>query len=345
MGIKHLIKTSVTVLLTSGFLGCAWIEDMPAERTYEEKFVINGLLIAGTRIDSSALSSSIRVHRSADITEPYDERSVVLSDVVVTLDDGDTVYSLQPYWVLQDLSSVNSGSLPGSWFHPTLLIQEGVTYTIRVSDDDHDPASAVTIVPTVVRISDIMVEGAPRDSIGAIVYRPARGDTVGFLVPTVFTFQMSLADPENPPAMVRIVNTALEASPSSMIIEDDTSKAIFFKWGGWHRNEVEQRIYFRQTTIFNSVNVAGEMKIGWTFVTFYGWQNLTVFALDEAYYDYHKGNLDGPPSDPNYLHESNVVDGYGLFASANLGVPPEVSSMNWRLLRPDGDSSAVATQP
>ena len=328
---KRTVVNAAAVLAALFSGGCEWITDMPTEISYDEKIVLNGMLIAGTPIDSSVFTSSVKLHRSADITKPYDDISVALTGATVTLYDGDASYSLLEY-----------KDLPGVLYHPTLVIQDGHTYSIQVFDDAHDSVMATTIVPSALAITDIMVAGERRDSIGAIVYQPASGDSVGFLKPNQFTFELSPVDADNPPSLARIVNTALEASDSTMVIEDDTLKALFYKWQFIPRDSIEQRIYFKRSVIFNSVQIDGIVEIGWTFVTFYGRQNLSIFALDEAYYNYHKGNLDGPPSDPNYLHESNVVGGYGLFASANLGVPPEVSSMNWQLLRPGGDLSKLA---
>ena len=319
---KRFLVNSTLALMTLGFGGCEWIGDMPVDRSYEEKIVLNGLLIAGTPIDSAASTSSIRLHRSADITEPYDDISVALSSATVTLDDGDSTYELLRY-----------ETLPRVLYHPTLVIETGRSYTIQVSDDTHDTVTATTTVPSALAITEIMVDGIPRDTIGEIVYQPAVGDSVGFLKPVQFSFQLSPDDPDNPPAMARLVNTALEASPSTMITEDDTLKALMYKWQ-FPSDSIEQRIYFKRAVTFNSVNFDDEVEIGWTFLTFYGWQNLSIFALDEAYYHYHKGHLEGPPSDSNYLPESNVVRGYGLFSSANLGTWPNYSSMNWKLVRP-----------
>jgi len=315
---------SILAIIAIGFGGCEWINDLPPEQAFEEKIVLNGLLIAGTPIDSSANTSFIKLHRSADITEPYDEISVALESATVTLDDGNSTYSLLMY-----------DHLPGVMYHPTLIVQAGVTYTINVSDDIYDPVIATTTVPSALNIADIMVNGSPRESIGTIVYKPAVGDDVGFLKPTQFTFRLPPLDPDNPPVMARIINTALEPSEANMITEDDPLKALMFKWEGIAEDSIEQRIYFKRAVIFNSVNIDDEMDMGWTFLTFYGEQNLTVFALDEAYYSYHKGNLgDGPPGGSNYLPESNVIGGYGLFSSANLGLPPNFSSVNWKLVRP-----------
>jgi len=317
-----LINAAITVM-TLGFGGCEWITDMPADRPYEEKIVLNGLLIAGTPIDSAASTSSIKLHRSADITEPYDDISVALSSATVTLNDGDSTYVLLTY-----------ETLPGVLYHPTMVIEAGRSYTIQVSDDTHDPVTATTRVPSALRITDIMVDGVPRETIGEIVYKPAVGDSVGFLKPIQFSFCLSPNDPDNPPAMARLVNTALEASSSTMITEDDTLKALLYKWEGFRSDSIEQRIYYKRAVTFNSVNFDDEVEIGWIFLTFYGEQNLSVFALDEAYYHYHKGRLEGPPGDPNYLPESNVIGGYGLFSSANLGKGSDISSMNWNLVRP-----------
>ena len=197
---------SILAIITIGFGGCEWINDLPPEQAFEEKIVLNGLLIAGTPIDSSAYTSFIKLHRSADITEPYDEISVALESATVKLFDGDSIYLLLMY-----------DHLPGVMYHPTLIVQAGVTYTINVSDDINDPVIATTTVPSALNIADIMVNGSPRESIGTIVYKPAVGDDVGFLKPTQFTFRLSPVDPDNPPAMGRIINTALEPSEANMI--------------------------------------------------------------------------------------------------------------------------------
>ena len=311
-------------LLLAAAMGCEWINDLPPDQSYEEKIVVNGILIAGTPIDSSALTSKVRVHRSAAITEPYDGISVALAEATVVLSDGDSDYALLQY-----------DDLPGMWWHPQLVIQAGETYTIHVSDGIHDPVTATTTLPSALRFTGIMVDGEPRDSIGSVVYKPAVGPDVGILEPVQFTFFVVPEDSLNPPTMARLVATSLEPSAATMINEDDTVKAGIFKWQGIPPDSLERRILFGRSSTLNIVNLEGEVVVGWTVVRFYGQQNLTVFALDEAYYNYHRGNLEGPPSDPNYLPESNVMGGYGLFSSANLGSGMDISSVNWLLVRPD----------
>ena len=318
------------VLITLGGAGCDWISGLPPDQSYREKIVLNGNLIAGTLIDSSVLTATIRLHRSADITEPYDDRSVTLDGATVTLTEGDSSYTLLEY-----------REVPGLWYHPTLLIQAGLTYSIRVTTELHDPVIATTTVPSALAITDIMVDGEVRDSIGAIVYKPANGDSVTIFQPTQFTFRIVPDEALNPPAMARLILTARSAAEPTMITDDDRLKAIFIKWRGIPADSVAQRIRFGRSVSLNSINYGEEFIVGWSLLRFYGQQNLSIFAMDQAYLDYHKGNIEGLPSDPNYLPDSNVIGGYGLFSSANLGTGLSRSSMDWRLLRPDsGDGGS-----
>ncbi|MEE9162345.1 MAG: DUF4249 family protein [Candidatus Neomarinimicrobiota bacterium] len=321
-------RLGLAAVLTT-FLGCEWITDLPPDQSYQEKIVLNGILVAGTPIDSSALTSTVRVHRSADITEPYDDVSVALPEVTVTLDDGDSTYSLLGY-----------EDLPGVWYHPSLIIRANATYTIYVSDAEHDPVTATTTVPSMLNITDITVDGAIRDSIGTITYKPAVGPGVSILEPIQFTFRIEPEDALNPPAMARVVATSLEASSATMITEDDSLKAGIFKWQGIPSDSLERRIFFGRTSTLNSINFGEELVLGWTVVRFYGHQNLSVFAMDNAYYNYHKGNIEGIPGDLNQVPESNVVGGYGLFSSTNLGEGADLSTLNWRLLRPGTEGPA-----
>ena len=323
MVIKRAVPVVGLVLMTLGGFGCDWINGLPPDQSYREKIVLNGTLIAGTLIDSSALTATIRLHRSADITEPYNDLSVTLDGATVTLTEGDSSYALLAY-----------REAPGLWYHPTLLIQAGLTYSILVTTERHDPVTATTTVPSALAITDIMVDGEVRDSIGTIVYKPANGDSVTLFRPTQFTFRIVPDEALNPPAMARLVLTARNAEEPTMITDDDELRAFFIKWQGIPADSVAQRIRRGRSVSLNSINYGEEFIVGWSLLRFYGQQNLSIFAMDQAYLDYHKGNIEGLPSDPNYLPNSNVIGGYGLFSSANLGTGPSRSSMDWRLLRP-----------
>lgn len=330
---RMMSRLGLTTVLAA-FLGCEWINDLPPDQSYQEKIVLNGILVAGTPVDSSALTSTVRVHRSADITEPYDDISVALPEATVILDDGDSTYSLLRY-----------EDLPGVWFHPTLVVRAGATYTIYVSDAEHDPVTATTTVPSALRITDITVDGAIRDSIGTITYRPAVGPDVSILEPAQFMFRIEPEDILHPPAMARLVATSLEASSATMITEDDSLKAGIFKWQGIPSDSLERRIFFGRISTLNSINFGEEVILGWTVVKFYGDQNLSVFAMDSAYYNYHKGNIEGLPRDLTQALESNVVGGYGLFSSTNLGQGADLSTLNWRLLPPGTEGPAGLPGP
>ena len=104
-----------------------------------------------------------------------------------------------------------------------------------------------------------------------------------------------------------------------MITEDNELKALLFKWHGIGDNndeDIDERIRTKNRVIFNSVDPDAEYKMGWIYYTFYGRQSFEVYALDQAYYNYHIRNIEDAPTDPNYLPQSNVIGGYGLLISS-----------------------------
>ena len=191
----------------------------------------------------------------------------------------------------------------------------GKTYTIEASDGVHDPVIATTTVPYPISLVDMTPELNEGDS---LTYIPA-SDTAQFLDPHLFLFKvMSTVEGEFPP-MIRLVNRALEPSKETMVTEDNDLKAFLFKWNGIGDDsdeDIDRRIRTRNIVIFNSVDPEAEYKMGWIYYTFYGWQLFEVYALDQAYYNYHIRNIEDAPTDPNYLPQSNVLGGYGLLFSS-----------------------------
>ena len=329
-------------LLLLPLFSCEWF-DLPKESFYEEKIVINGLLIANTQLspeyepdmsdETIPAMSGVRINRSADITEAYDENSTAMANAFVKIADltADSTYFL-----------VENDTLDGVFYHPDLTIEKGHTYQIFVRDTltngKIDSAWATTTVPSAARLENVIANGDTLQDLQSqtIQYIPGIGENVSFLTPVVFSFKIGAEDSANPPKLVRMLNMAIDERldeyldnpteemeqlilDSLMILEDDTLKSFLFKWRHTMEDSVYQRVSYFRTTSFNMTNFTHSFEMSWISLHFYGWQNLSLIAMDEAYYNYHKGNLDGPPSDPNYMHESNVENGYGLFASGNMG--------------------------
>ncbi len=325
---------------------CEWIE-MPTSSDYEEKIVINGMLFANQKLmeyegdfgDESLDMSFIKLNRTADITEVYSSDTTTISNDFVTLEDLtiDSLYTL-----------TESDSLPGVYYHSELVFEEGHTYRITVIDTLSggfvDTVYAETTIPSALEITETIVDD---ENIGDlmfkdIVYKPAVSGQASMFEPIQFTLKIKSLDEDYPPAMGRIINMAVdeklddyleyyenEENPpveleqdireNLMITEDDTLLAFLWKWHHLPEDSLMQRILLRRTSQWSFSQLEDDLMIGWTFLTFYGPQFLGIYALDENYLNYHKGNLEGPPSDPHYLPESNIIGGYGLFASGNLG--------------------------
>ena len=294
-----LYPRALTAIVALAVSACDGALDIPEELSYEEKIVLNGLLIAGAPIDS------IRVNLTSDITQPYDPVNSALSGATVTLGYEGNVDTLE-----------ERPGAAGIYRHPdpNILVKKNTKYTIEVDDGAHSIVTASTTVPGDLELVDI------QGLADTLTYIPA-GEDAQFLVPTLYTFRVGPANGDIYPPLIRIVNIALDAREETMIMEDDTLKAFIFKWDGLGHEEPEDirlRVLTKRAISFNSVDFDQEYKMGWIFFTFYGPQMLAVFAMDSAYYNYHRGNLEGPPRDFNYLPESNVKGGYGLLSSAAL---------------------------
>ncbi|GEM_PF-3344659 len=305
------------LVLLFGFLSlsCDRLLDMPADSNYEEKIVVNATIVAGAMYLNGILIpipiDSIRVHTSSRIDEPFDARSNALSGAFVTLESSTFLDTLVEY-----------ETAPGI-YHPSQLrfAGEGETYTLRVSDGVHPDIIATTTVPAPVRMvrdsvhTDTGLVAGLRDT---IVYRPA-GKEDDFLNPVIFSFDIEY-DTTAPPSMVRLVNIALEPGEENMIMEDDSLKALLYKWHGLETDEegMKLRLIMKSATSFNSTIFDRRYEVSWSALTFYGPQMFLVLSLDENYYNYHKGFLEGPPRNFNYLPETNIIGGYGLFSSASI---------------------------
>jgi hypothetical protein len=296
------------VILFTMIMGnsCDQILDMPSETVYEEKIVVNALLMANFPIDS------IRVHTSSRIDEPFDARSNALSDAFLTLEGPGFLDTLvEDIWV------------DGVYHLPRIRIaQEGQTYTLRVSHEKYPDVEATTTIPGPIRMTNITVHSDTGLIAGfpdTVVYRPV-GEDGDFLNPIILSFDLEY-DTTAPPYLVRQINIALEPTEENMILEDDSLKAFFYKWRGHGTDEegMQYRLAEFTATSFNSTIFHRRYEVSWHRFTFYGPQVFFVMALDEAYLNYHKGFLEGPPRNINYLPESNVIGGYGLFSSSNVG--------------------------
>ena len=289
------------ILLSSGSTGlfsCDSITDLPDSVQFEEKIVLNGNLVLGS---SSVL---IRLDVSTAIEENFDTLSTALSGATVILKYDSIEIEL-------------AETTPGKYEYSSssFRIESGKSYTIEASDDVHDPIKATTTVPDSIRLVDMSQELNDGDS---LTYIPA-SDTAQFLDPYLFSFKVNHMVGGKFLPIIRLVNRALEPSRETMVTEDNDLKAFLFKWNGIgddSDDDISKRIRTRNRIIYNSVDPVTEYKMGWIFYTFYGWQLFEVYALDQAYYNYHIRNIEDAPTDPNYLPESNVIGGYGLLFSS-----------------------------
>lgn len=281
-----------------GLFSCDSLIDLPDPAQFEEKIVLNGNIVAGS---STVI---IRLDVATAIEDNFDSQSTALQGarVILKYDSTEVV-----------MKETSFGSYQYS--NNTFRVRSGKSYTIEVSDEIHDPISATTTVPFPIEIVDITPEFIEGDS---LTYIPAT-DTAQFLDPYLFSFKIDTLDGSFPP-MIRLVNRALDPSKESMITEDNELKAFLFKWDGIgddNDEDINKRILTKNSAIFNSVDPDAEYKMGWIYYTFYGWQLFEVYALDQAYYDYHINNLEDVPRDPSVLLQSNVAGGYGLLYSSH----------------------------
>ena len=295
-------KSLIVLILSSGgsigLFSCDSIIDLPDPVQFEEKIVLNGNL----KVGSSTVI--IRLDVATAIEDNFDTLSTALGGATVIL-------KYDSIEVVLEETKAGRYEYSSSSFR----IVSGKTYTIEASDDDHDPIKATTIVPDSIRLVDMSLELNNGDS---LTYIPA-GDDAQFLDPYLFSFKVSPAVDGKFPPIIRFVNRALEPSRETMVTEDNELKAFLFKWNGIgddNDEDINERIRTRSRIIFNSVDPGSEQKMGWIFYTFYGRQSFEVYALDQAYYNYHIGNIEDAPTDPNYLPESNVIGGYGLLFSS-----------------------------
>lgn len=280
-----------------GLFSCDSIIDLPNPLQFEEKIVLNGNL----EIGSSTVI--IRLDVATAIEVNFDSISTALSGATVILKyDSIEVVLIETTAGLYEYSSSK------------FRIVSGKTYTIEASDGVHEPISATTTAPYPIRLFDISPEVNSGDT---LVYIPA-DDTAQFLDPYLFSLKVMSTVEKEFPSMIRLVNRALEPNRESMITEDNELKALLFKWHGIgddNDEDIDKRIRTRSWVIFNSVDPDAEYKMGWIYYTFYGRQLFEVYALDQAYYNYHIRNIEDTPTDPNYLPESNVNGGLGLLYS------------------------------
>ena len=307
---KSTIAISVLFLILTA-LSCESLLDLPEPKQFEELIVLNA------NLESGADNVNITLNLSASIEDLFDEQTTLLSGATVIL----------KYNAISDTLTETSTGIYSST-DTTFEVKSGVTYFVEAYDSEHQIVTANTTVPAPIELYDISPELNSNDS---LVYVPA-GKDAQFLDPYMFSFKVRTLSGGSFPPMIRLVNEALDAREETMITEDDTLKAFLFKWEGIGDDsplDIKNRILSKSEISFNSVDTNAVYKLGWIYYTFYGPQRLEVFALDQGYYNYHVLNLEGPPTDPNYLPESNVIGGFGLFSSSHK------VSLDYYLLRPN----------
>ena len=281
-----------------GLLSCDSIIDLPDPAKFEKKIVLNGNLILGSS------TVVVRLDVATAIEDNFNTLSTALQGATVILKYDSTK-------VMMKETSFGSYQYSNSLFR----VESGKSYTIEASDSFLPPITATTIVPYPINLTEMTPIVNSGDS---ITYIPA-GDDAQFLDPFLFSFQVMSSVEGEFPSIIRLVNRALEPSKETMVTEDNELKAFLFKWNGIGDDsdeDINERIRTRNSIIFNSVDPDAEYKMGWIYYTFYGRQSFEVYALDQAYYNYHIRNIEDAPTDPNYLPESNVIGGYGLLFSS-----------------------------
>lgn len=307
---KSVIAITILFIIMTA-LSCESLLDLPEPKQFEELIVLNANLIAGDN------NVEITLNLSASIDDLFDEQTTLLSGATVILKYNsitDTLVEITP----GIYSSVDT----------SFEVISGVTYSVEAFDSGHETITANTTVPGPIELYNITPTVNSSDS---LVYVPADEDAQ-FLDPYMFSFKVRTLNGGSFPPMIRLVNEALDARIETMVTEDDDLKAFLFKWdaiGDESDLDIEERIRTKSEISFNSVDTDASYKLGWIYYTFYGPQRLEVFALDQGYYNYHVQNLEGPPQDPNYLPESNIIGGFGLFSSSHK------VSLDYYLLRPN----------
>lgn len=310
MNNKSTIAISILFSLFT-VLSCESLLDLPDPKQFEELIVLNA------NLESGADNVRITLNLSASIDDLFDEQTTLLSGATVILK-------------YNSISDTLVETAPGIYSSTDTVfeVKSGATYSIEAYDNEHTTVTAFTTVPAPIELYDLSPVINPNDS---LVYVPA-GEDAQFLYPYMFSFKVRALNGGSFPAMIRLVNEALDARAETMVTEDDTLKAFLFKWEGIGDDsplDITNRILTKSEISFNSVDTDAIYKLGWIYYTFYGPQRLEVFALDQGYYNYHVLNLEGPPTDPNYLPESNITGGYGLFSSSYK------VSLDYYLLRPN----------
>lgn len=299
-------------------LSCEDWLDLPQEVEYEEKIVINASLVAGI---PTLPIDSIRVHTSSSIEQPFAASKNTLSGAEVILQ------KLLPDSTVVFTDTLYEDRVQSGLYHLSTLrfAKTGDIYLLQVSDGIHPAVEAITTVPGPVHIinDSIHTDAGQIDwdyqPMDTIVYRPAKEGS-GLIHPAVFSFDLDY-DSLVPPFMVRLINIALEPSPETMITEDDTLKAFLYKWNGIgdkDSTDIAMRIIQKAASSFNSTVYDRRYKVPWSAMTFYGPQLYMAVAMDESYYYYHEGFLEGPPRNYNYMPKTNVKNGYGLFSSTHI---------------------------
>lgn len=289
----------IILLISSiGMFSCDSIIDLPDPAKFEKKIVLNGNLILGSS------TVVVRLDVATAIEDNFNTLGTALQGATVIL-------KYDSMEVMMKETSFGSYQYSNSLFR----VESGKSYTIEASDSFLPHVTATTMVPYPINLTEMTPIVNSGDS---ITYIPA-GDDAQFLDPYLFSFKIDSMVVGNFPPMIRLVNRALEPSRETMVTEDNKLKAFLFKWNGIgddNDEDIDRRIRTRSSIIFNSVDPDAEYKMGWIYYTFYGWQLFEVYALDQAYYNYHIRNIEDAPTDPNYLPESNVIGGYGLLFSS-----------------------------
>lgn len=267
------------LLLFLFILSC---EESPDEEQFEEKLVVTGYLIAGHGIDSVIVSKTV------DITQPYDEETMVSHAQVIVTHSGQ-FYSLDPV-----------PQKPGYYSLPpeSLIIEIGETYDLHVNTGELS-VQANTTVPDSISIWGMWIPDP--DSLYKTKNGPLPDTVVWNNVPfnmfNVPAFALIWDSTEVMGDIYRVVVKVENPDLSQLIDQSDYPEGL-----------KDSSEWIPQIT------EGGAEGFGWWYLNYYGWHTIEVYSFDEAYYDFHLGNIYDEWDDPR----SNIEGGYGLWASASM---------------------------
>lgn len=266
---RSFLKLFFSIL--SGLLAVILVNcENPTAYQFHPQLTLNAELKAGFPIDSVFLSWSTA------ITERYDTEDKKVSGADLTING---------------IHLLEYSGARGVYYYPdrNYVVQEGMTYTIKVKAGN-DSVSSVTTIPPRFRFAPLGV---------------ANGDTIQYVPGTSFFSDefFTIVWPDYQSSRIyRIISLADSASETNFI-DDDRPEAKIFK--GKKEDRKNPGMWW----------VADQyVRINWMYFNWTGWHSIIVSAMDENYYYYRNGILFGEQDGQNF--NEVVKGGLGLFCSS-----------------------------